>query len=209
MRSPLVAAALAAGFGMLAPLAWGQQPGAWEPHRVQLAPFAAYQSGGSFYSPVYAEGYGLDGGLAWGGTVDVTIDGHWGIEGLFSKQDTELVSDSGLGPAFAVSLERLMIGIQEEKGEERLRYFGTLLLGATRFSPRFAGYDSTTKFTGALGLGIKTFFTRNVGLRLEGRVFYTVVEAEGGAICAGACLVTFSSSGLWQTDIGGGLIVAF
>jgi hypothetical protein len=209
MRSTALAASLAVGLCALAPAARGQQPGAWEPHRVQLTPFAAYQSGGSVYSPVYAEGYDFDGSLSWGGTLDVTIDGHWGIEALYSKQDTELVSGSGFGPAIGVSLERMLVGIQEEKGEERLRYFGTLLLGATRFSPRFDGYDSTTKFTGALGLGIKTFFTRNVGLRLEGRLFYTVVEADGGAICAGACLVTFSSSGLWQTDIGGGLIIAF
>jgi hypothetical protein len=207
MRSTVLAASLAVGLCALAPVARGQQQ--QQQQRVQLAPFAAYQSGGSFYSPVYLEGYGLQGSLSWGGTLDVSVDGHWGIEALFSKQDTELKSSGGFGPPIEVSLERLMVGIQEEKGEERLRYFGTLLLGATRFSPRFAGYDSTTKFTGALGLGIKTFFTRNVGLRLEGRLFYTVVEAEGGAICAGACLVSFTSSGLWQTDIGGGLIIAF
>lgn len=209
MRSAVVVAALAVGLGTLAPVARGQQPGAWEPQRVQLAPFAAYQSGGSFYSPVYVEGYKLEGSLSWGGTVDVSIDGHWGIEGLYSRQDTDLLSSSGIGPPLGISLERMMVGIQEEKGEERLRYFGTFLVGATRFSPRFAGYNSTTKFTGALGLGVKTFFARNVGLRLEGRLFYTVAEAEGGAICAGACIVTFSSSGLWQTDIGGGLIIAF
>ena len=57
---------------------------------------------------------------------------------------------------------------------------------------------------------MKTFFAKNVGLRLEGRGFYTLVSGEGGVACVnGNCLFAFSGKGLWQGDVGAGLILAF
>lgn len=107
-------------------------------------------------------------------------------------------------------MERYLLGIQEEKGDERLRWFGTFWMGATRFIPGQHDYGSETRFTGGASLGFKTFFTRSVGLRLEARGFYTVVKGEGGIACLnGTCLFAFTGSGLWQGDVGGGLIFAF
>ena len=91
-----------------------------------------------------------------------------------------------------------------------MRWFGTIWFGATRFVPGLSGYDATTKFGAGIGLGVKTFFSRNVGLRLEARGFYTLVKGDSGSLCAdGHCLVVFSGTGLWQGDVNGGLILAF
>jgi hypothetical protein len=110
-----------------------------------------------------------------------------------------------------VTIERYLAGFQEEKGEGgTVRWFGTVWLGATRFVPGLGGYDATTKFGGGVGLGVKMFFAKNVGLRLEARGFYTLVKGEGGAFCVnGQCLFAFSGTGLWQGDVSGGLILAF
>ena len=88
--------------------------------------------------------------------------------------------------------------------------FCTVWLGATRFVPGLDGFGSETKFGAGIGLGVKTFPVKNVGLRFEARGFYTLVKGEGGAFCAnGTCLFAFSGTGLWQGDVSAGLILAF
>ncbi|HYN04031.1 MAG TPA: hypothetical protein VE359_16395 [Vicinamibacteria bacterium] len=175
---------------------------------VQITPFAGYAFGGSVRDTVLDESRSFDAALDYGGTLSFPIGESWRFELLYSRQETKLAG--GLGSSFDVTIERYMGGFQEEKGEGNVRWFGTFWLGATRFVPGLGGYDSKTKFGAALGLGVKTFPVKNVGLRLEARGFYTLVKGEGGAFCAnGTCLFAFSGTGLWQGDVSAGLILAF
>jgi opacity protein-like surface antigen len=175
---------------------------------VQITPFVGYAFGGSVRDTVLEESRSFDAALDYGGTLSFPIGESWRFELLYSRQETKLAG--GLGSSFDVTIERYMGGFQEEKGEGNVRWFGTFWLGATRFVPGLGGYDSKTKFGAALGLGVKTFPVKNVGLRLEARGFYTLVKGEGGAFCAnGTCLFAFSGTGLWQGDVSAGLILAF
>jgi opacity protein-like surface antigen len=177
---------------------------------VQLTPFVGYAYGGSVWDSVHENDYSFDASLAYGGAVNFSISPTWRFELLYSRQPTEL-SGEGLSPAFDVTIERYLAGFQEEKGEGTAKWFGSVWLGATRFIPGTA-FDagSETKFSAAVGLGVKAFPTKNVGLRLEARGFYTLVKGEGGAFCAnGSCLFAFSGTGMWQGDVSAGLILAF
>jgi hypothetical protein len=203
--------ALALGIGALAAApAWAQ--GFGPPHveqpKVQLAALAGWGFGGSVQNVTLEQAYSFQAAPVFGGALDIKLSAGWNVELYYSRQQSEL--GAGLGPAIDVTLERYLAGIQEEKGSERFRWFGTFYVGATRFVPGISGFDSDTRFTGGIGLGAKAFFSKNVGLRFEARGFYTVVDAEGGFICGGGtCLFSFSGSGLWQGDVGGGLILAF
>jgi hypothetical protein len=176
---------------------------------VQISPFAGYAFGGSVRDAVLGDSRSFDAALAYGGALSFPISEGWRFELLYSRQPTQV--EGGLGEPFDVTVERYLAGFQEEKGpDESVRWFGSVWLGATRFVPGLAGYDSETKFGGGVGLGVKTFFGRNVGLRLEARGFYTLVNSEGGVACAnGSCLFAFSGNGLWQGDVSAGLILAF
>jgi opacity protein-like surface antigen len=175
---------------------------------VQITPFASYAFGGSVRDAVLDDKRSFDAALAYGGALSFPMSEGWRFELLYSRQPTKLAG--GLGPSFDVTIERYLAGFQEEKGEGKARWFGSVWLGATRFVPGLDGFDSETKFGGGVGLGVKTFFAKNVGLRLEGRGFYTLVKGEGGAFCVnGSCLFAFSGSGLWQGDVSAGLILAF
>jgi hypothetical protein len=177
---------------------------------VQIAPFAGYQFGGSVRSPVLEREYSFDGGLVWGGALDILAGERWRVELLYSRQETALRDSLGVESDFDLTLERFLVGVQEETGEGRIRCFGTLLLGATRYVPGLGGGGSDTRFTAGIALGAKTFITRNLGLRAEVRGFYTVVESGGGAFCDdGECLFVYSGSGIWQGDVSGGLVLAF
>lgn len=178
--------------------------------KVQLAPFAGYHFGGSVRSDILDRDYSFKSGLDYGGTIDISLGESWRFELLYLRQETSLESSGVAGPSFDVTVERYMVGIEEETGEGSVKAFGVLLAGATRFVPAFADAGSEVYFSAGLSLGVKSFFTSNVGLRLEGRAFYTVVEGGGQAFCgAGQCFFSFSGSGLWQGDLSGGLIIAF
>jgi hypothetical protein len=186
------------------------QFGQSEPPAVQFSGFAGYQFGGSIWSNVLDQKFSFKSGLDYGGAVDFKIGQTWRFEVYYSRQDTELEGQGLAELGFDVKIERLMVGLQEEKGEGNVKFFGTLLVGATRYSPGPAELSGDTRFSAGLGLGVKSFFTKNVGLRLEGHAFYTSVESEGGIFCsAGLCVFRYSGSGIWQGDLAAGLIIAF
>ena len=174
---------------------------------VQVTGFAGWDFGGSVRDTAFEEDRSFEAALAYGGAVNFKVSDSWRFELLYSRQETQL--EGGVAEPFDVTIERYMGGFQEEKGEGSARWFGAVWLGATRFVP--AGpYDAVTKFGVGVGLGVKTYFGKNVGLRLETRGYWTLVSGEGGVACVnGACLFAFSGSGMWQGDVSGGLFLAF
>jgi hypothetical protein len=175
--------------------------------KVELAPFGGLGYGGSFYTTSGRHAY-IGPGVAYGATLNLRIADNWRVEALYSRQPTDV--DQGNGPGFDMTVERYMFGIVEEKGDEPTRFFGSFLLGATRFNPGFGGFHSDVRFTGALTLGIKQYFSKRVGFRAEARGFFVVVESGAGALCSnGACLFVYSGSGIWQGDITAGLTIGF
>jgi hypothetical protein len=177
---------------------------------VQIAPFVGYQGGGSVMNQELDQKYSFGTGLDYGGTIDIALSPSWRVELLYSRQETNLESTGVTGPSFDVTVERYMIGLEEEKGQGSVKFHGVLLLGATRFVPGFEAADSELRFTGGLALGVKSFLSSNLGIRLEARAFYTVVDSGGDVFCsAGTCLFSFTGSGIWQGDVNAGLIIAF
>jgi hypothetical protein len=174
---------------------------------VQLAPFAGFQFGGSFVTPAGAA-FELHDSLDYGGGLDVAISSSWRVGLLYSRQDTEL---RGPGPSFDLSVERLMASLVEERGEGTdARFFGEALFGVTRFVSGLGGYDTDSRFTLGVGLGLKRFFSEHFGVRGQVRGLYTFTEADGGVFCVnGECLFLFSGSGLWQGEVSGGLVIGF
>jgi opacity protein-like surface antigen len=175
---------------------------------VQLTGFAGWDFGGSVRDTAFDQERSFEAALAYGGAISFPISQGWRFELLYSRQPTRLAG--GATAPFDVTIERYLGGFQEEKGEGNVRWFGTVWFGATRFVPGSSEFDAQTKFGAGVGLGIKTFFSKNVGLRLETRGYWTLVSGGGGVACVnGRCLFAFSGSGLWQGDVNGGLILAF
>jgi hypothetical protein len=194
---------------LAAPDALGQGRSS-DPPTIQIAPFVGYQFGGSIFSETFNRKFSFESGLNWGGSVDFAIGETWRVEAYYSRQDTDLRSAGLADAAFDLKVERLMVGLQEEKGAGSVKFFGTILLGATRYTPVDGTLSSDTRFSAGLGLGVKSFFTPNVGLRLEGHAFYTSVQGGGGVFCGpGHCVFTYTGSGIWQGDVAAGLIIAF
>ena len=45
-------------------------------------------------------------------------------------------------------------------------------------NPDISGAGAENKFSGSIGGGVKIFFTDNIGLRLEGRGFWTLLDGN-------------------------------
>ena len=175
---------------------------------VELAPFAGVQFPGSVTSVAGRRPVSLGIGLDYGATLDIELVPGWRAELMYSRQTTELPGQLEV-PDLGLKMERYLVGIQEEKGEPPLRFFGVFLLGLTRFAPGLRGFDSEVRFTLGLSLGLKRALTERFGLRLEARGFFVNVNSGAGVVCSGGCLFVFRGSGLWQGDLSGGLTLAF
>jgi len=190
---------------VLLALAIGAAPA--QAQTVQLAPFAGFQFGGSFVTPSGA-GFSLQDSLDYGAGLDFGLSPSWRVGVLYSRQDSEL---QGPGPSLDLSVERLMATLVEERGEGTdARFFGELLVGVTRFVPGLGGYDTDSRFTLGVALGLKRFFSEHVGVRGQVRGLYTFTEVDGGVFCVnGQCLFLFSGSGLWQGELSAGVVIGF
>jgi hypothetical protein len=178
---------------------------------IEFTPFVGLQYGGGFYSPIYDDTFSIEESLDYGATLGFAFAPSWRFELLYSRQETELDSGKVGAPRFPQTVERYMVGVQEEpETDGPVRFFGVALLGATRLVPGLDDIDSELRFAAALSLGAKVRPAARVGFRFEARVFYTVVDSGGAVFCAnGTCLFRFSGSGIWQGDVAAGLVLRF
>ena len=82
------------------------------------------------------------------------------------------------------------------------------LVGPEAERPRGSG-DAEVRFTAGAGGGVKLFPLPRLGVRLDGRVFATFVDADGTALaCARqTCLIALHLNVVWQAEFTAGLVV--
>lgn len=151
----------------------------------ELTPTVSYNFGGT----ISAENSTLSNfdlhakdGEAFGITFDIPLSPWAQIELLASRQKTELEYDAGLfgdnlGLAdFQVSYYQ--VGGLFQWGNGQIHPYVVVSLGIANLDPNVAGAQDENRFSGSLGGGVKIFFTDNIGLRLEGRGFWTVLNGN-------------------------------
>lgn len=178
---------------------------------VEIVPFGGYRFGGDLFERVTGQQVDLDGGSVVGGVLNIALDDGLWIEGLFSHQDARVdVEASPFVPAkrWRIVVDHWMAGGLQEFGSGRARPFLTGLLGLTRYA---AEDDNEIRFVVSAGGGVKLRPMRNIGLRLDGRVFTTFADVDGRAIACspGACFFAFHADIVWQAEFTAGLVVAF
>jgi len=191
---------------------WGfQQPS----HRIELLGYGGYLWSGS--QDVW---YGNQ-----SGEIDVKDSAIWGIEAdIATRPGAQVVllyhrQDSGLefryrGQSFDVgdvALEHWHVGGLSGIQRGNVMPFAMVTLGGTRIVPQFAGGgDDVWKFSMLFGLGAKIYVNERVGLRVQGRLPWILLEGGGSVACgSGGCYSSFGGYGIVQIDVSGGLFVMF
>jgi hypothetical protein len=143
--------------------------------------------------------------------VDVPLPSGMQIEGAFSHQRASVFVPGDLlspGVDLHVSVDHWQGGALQEFGYwPRARPFLTGLFGLTRYG---SGGDNEIRFTTGAGGGVKLFPTAHLGVRLEGRVFATFVDANGTGLACGSsrgCLVQLHVDIAWQAEFTVALVV--
>jgi hypothetical protein len=179
---------------------------------VEVSPFGGYRFGWAF-----AEVYGApvtddDGGVSFGVVADIPFgrpqDGYQ-FEILFSRESAMVTArPSILDPKVRahVTVDQFMIGGLQELEDAPARPFIGGLIGLTRYA---APDYSEVRFALGLAAGGKFFANRHLGLRIDGRVFMTIVSLSGAGACAGGCVFAFNANPVFQGELTTGVIVAF
>jgi hypothetical protein len=179
---------------------------------VEIAPMGGYRFGGGFFERVTGQAVDLDGAPAVGVIVNVPLHDGLFVEALVTHQEARVTVPGGaFTPAtrWRIDVDHVQAGgLQEFWRHRRARPFLTGLIGLTRYA---ADGDNEIRFTASAGGGVKLMPVPRVGVRLDGRVFGTLVEVEGRAIACspGICLVAFDANIVWQAEFTLGLVVAF
>jgi hypothetical protein len=175
---------------------------------VEVSAFGGLGFGGELIATPGYEAVPLQAGLLYGGAVNVEFVPRWRFEALVMRQESKVRGPMS-GRYVDVNVGRYLAGVlSHEPLSSSFDVFGEFMLGATRFMPD--GYESELWFTLGVAAGVKTYVTRNIGFRFEGRGYYTPVSISGAAICGGyGCVFGYTGTGTFQGDITAGVIIGF
>jgi hypothetical protein len=106
-------------------------------------------------------------------------------------------------------VEHYQVGGLQEFGGPEVRPFLTGSLGLTRYA---IDSDNEVRFSLSAGGGVKLFPTRHTGVRLDGRLFSTFIDADAQALaCAPTrgCVTALRVNVVWQAEFTAGVVVKF
>lgn len=188
--------------------------------RFELTPTASYNFGGDIRgedTDLFDVDLQAADSEAFGITLDIPLAPWVQLELLASRQSTELEFDEGLfggTTGFAdFDVTYFHVGGLFEWGSGQIHPFFVASLGITDLNPDVPGAASETRFSASLGGGVKIFFSDHVGVRLEGRGFWTALDNydTGNDSCCGFdcdCNYDYGAE-FTQAQASAGLILAW
>ena len=147
-------------------------------------------------------------GFTWGAEATWLFSPHLGVEGLFTRQPTDMTMHSGgvSAEVFEMTVTQYLGNLVYEPGEAgaavRLFVFGGL--GATVFSAD--DFESETKFAWNVGAGAKWFPVSRFGARVHLRYKPTMLLDSSSSVCDP---FGFCESMLHQMELAAGAIIRF
>lgn len=176
---------------------------------IEVSPFYGYLFGNDLFE-AFVGRTDVDGAPSLGVVVDVPLYSGFQVEGLFSHQGADVLVPL-LGPLgrpllARVNVDHFQAGGLQEYGGRRARPFVTGTLGLTHFN--IEG-DHEIRFTLGAGGGVKLFPLERFGVRLDGRVLTTFIDAGATTLACGrgTCLAALHVNMAWQAAFTAAVIV--
>jgi hypothetical protein len=183
-----------------------------KPLRFDLTPLVGYRT-----SMLFPTGHPpsphlvLGAKPSYGVAVGVRVDEEDVIEFRWARQDTHVHVDDVPSSNEKVVLDQFHGDFTHEYILEGPRWARPFVMGSAG-ATRVAGGANNhfTRFSFGLGGGVKVFFTRHLGLRMQGEWLPLVVEPEVTSfICGGGCIVRLSARLVSQGEIVAGPVLRF
>ena len=154
---------------------------------VELTPFIGYRSGGTIYASnndIFRRDLDLASSINYGASVGIPLGSPLKLELMVDHQSTHLTTGDNYlfspGTNFGdFDITYYHAGLQIPFARSRnAEPFVVVSAGIANLDPRVAGATSDNRFSASAGVGVRLPINRNVGLRIEGRGFYTSVTSQ-------------------------------
>ena len=195
---PLIAAML---ITLVSPVALAQN--------FEVTPFVGWRISDSLEEVNTGATIDVDDTKSFGVILSLKQNPNTNYDFLFSRQNTELQSQSAPGRTEPLRFDYYHIGGTVFYDVDKLKPFVAGGLGATHIAPANDAFSSETQFSLSLAGGVKIPFSQTVGLRLEARGYGTVISGSGAILCSGGCVAQFSGNLFLQFEANAGLSIAF
>ena len=146
---------------------------------IEITPFAAYRFGGEIEADdnaLFSMDVDVDESDAFGVLLGIPVNPGLQIELLYSEQQTELVANDNLfAPQVGltdVDVTYFHVGVTWQWHFDRVQPFVAGGLGIGRVDPGVPGTDDD-RFSMNFGGGVKIMTSPHVGVRFEGRTYWT------------------------------------
>jgi opacity protein-like surface antigen len=153
--------------------------------RLELTPYAGYGVGGDFKAVANGAEIELDGASNLGLIVNFQADANTQWEFLYLGQGTRLGPDStpDSTTGLDVDVHYLHGGGTYIFSDHGVQPYIAATIGLSRFDPFPSEFSSENHFSFSIGAGLRFFPDQRVGIRLEGRLFSTLVDSQSEVFC--------------------------
>jgi hypothetical protein len=184
----------------------------------ELTPYGAYSMGGTFDDETADVAAELDDAASFGLLFNIRESANTQWEILYSRQSTtaELTGMPSVPGDIDLDVHYLQGGGTYLGEGTVARPYLAATIGAAHFDASGDDLKSDTFFSFSLGTGLQIRPNERLGLRLEARIFGTLVQSDTDLFClsdpgngTAGCLVTVSGNVLWQVQAMAGVSLRF
>lgn len=184
------------------------------PYHVSVTPFIGYRIGGEFKDDDTGDKVDLGDASSFGLIINAPASDTTEWELFYSRQSAGIdTSTVPLPPGLDLDISYFQVGGTYVFDGAPIRPFISAGIGASHFSPDQSQYNSETYFAFSIGGGAHLFPASRVGLRLEGRLFGSVIDSDSAIFCVSdggaTCAIQASGDILWQWEMFAGLTARF
>ncbi|UCG71327.1 MAG: outer membrane beta-barrel protein [Chromatiales bacterium] len=181
----------------------------------EITPFGGYRIGGDFEDDDTGVEYDIDDDKAYGLIFNMMAEANTQWEFGWSRSETsvDVPSVNGGPDKLDLDIDYFQGGGTYLWDGKRAQPFMVATIGAAHLNPDDSG-DSETYFAFSIGGGWRIRPTERLGLRLEGRVYGTILDSDSDVFCKtgpdnNQCLIQSRSEVLWQWQMLAGATFRF
>jgi opacity protein-like surface antigen len=193
---------------------WRNRRYAPRDNAFELTPFIGYRWGGTIFADqtfIFGEDVDVAPSMNFGGSLGIPLgDTGMKLELMADRQSSELETGDGLfepdDEIADIDVTYLHAGLQIPFARSRnaTPYF-VVSAGLANIDPQVSGVSAENRFSASAGVGVKLPVSNNLGIKLEGRGYFTALEEEDDCtICD-----YFYNEDFYQGEVNLGLVFSF
>jgi hypothetical protein len=175
--------------------------------------FGGWRGSSSFEDTVADRTVRLRDGAAASVALDLHYDANRQLQLFASRQSTSLqVTPIGTTAAMKLPIDVHYLhfgGTNFFDGPAGQGPYVAGGIGATVMSPGLDGFASETRPSLSVALGYMAPIVGALALRVEGRLYYTLINSSSSLFCSGGCTIAVKGDALQQTEVLVGVSLRF